>query len=217
MSPLIPIESSGRGVPAAAASLSRISLRLAKVRRAASAPPARGAIAMRPSTRKAVDAEVFQGERGLEEPLRVTGFDAGLRRIEARVDLQEDRLGLAEGARLAVQDLEKLRTVHALDPVEMAHGELRLVGLEVPDQLPRDSRRGLSALVDALLHPVLADRAQAEAGCKLHRLGRLGLRDREQFHVGGAAAGAGARLGDPGADALCSAGEFLVVRQHVDC
>lgn len=129
----------------------------------------------------------------------------------AGVDLQEHRKDAAERHRLAVEQAEKLRAVHALDAVEGAGSELGLVRLEVADELPGHGGRGLGALLNRLLHAVFADRGQAVAGGPVHGFGRVRLGDGQQPYRSRRPARARAGFPDAGQDCVRPLLEFLKV------
>ena len=124
------------------------------------------------------------------------GRPAALGGLARHVDLQEHLHRLAAGARAAVQLPGQLDPVDRVDHVEQLEGVLRLVRLQVPDEVPRDGPADLGDLRARLLHPVLAERAQpgrdrlADAA-DVHR-----LRDADDQDVGGGPPAARGRAGD---------------------
>jgi len=134
---------------------------------------------------QAVDSDMRARERRVEKPRRLVRLDPGLRWVKSGVDLKQNGLGLARLGGDPVQNIEKLRAVDALDPVEVPDRQTRLVRLKVPDELPGDGDRCLRPLVDSFLDAVLAHGPQSVASRKLHRSRRMRFSDREKFNFTG--------------------------------
>ena len=95
--------------------------------------------------------------------------------------MEEDGQDLAQRGGGAIEVLEQLRAVHALDAVEELDGKSGLVRLEMPDEFPRDDGGRLRFLPGGLPHAVFADCPQAVARGIVGGGGGMGLGHREQF------------------------------------
>src|SRR3954470_15080251 len=121
-----------------------------------------GGLSRRRYGHQARDAQVWerrQGADGVREPLR---DETVLALLVAQIDLQEAVERLAARGGLAVEGLGDLRPVDGVDGPEQLDRRPDLVALQRTDQVPLDLLDvQLAVLGDGLLHPVLAEDAQA--------------------------------------------------------
>ena len=148
---------------------------------------AAGGIAIRPSIGRS------RAEAGGEEAVERGGVDAGLLRLTAGVDLDEQ--GRARAARLhrIGEAVGQAVAVEAVDRVEQVEGAGELVGLQRPDQVQRHAGEGIAERRPALLgllHAVLAEHPLAGVEHGAHPVGRLNLGDGDEGDRAGRAAGA---------------------------
>ncbi len=144
-----------------------------------------------------------RGARLGQQSGQVGNRAAAFLRFLADVDLDEARHLPPRLVHRAGERGQQRGAVERVDTVEQRHGIVRLVRLELPDQMEFDSRkffaqRGPFAL--RLLHPVLAEHALAGGDQRADRLGRASLGNRDQRHRVRLAAGDAGGGGDPLAD-----------------
>jgi len=96
----------------------------------------------------------------------------------------------------------------------VADGELRLVGLQVPDEFPAHCGLRTGTLFHGFLDAILTDTPETVARGIFDRGGRSGLGDRHQFDLTRLPASRRTCLGDPGPDGVSPADEFIVRYQH---
>ncbi len=153
-------------------------------------------------------------ERRLQQARGVLQFGAELGGVAAGVDLEENGQLLAGLGGGAIQEADELLAVHALHAVEVRGGELRLVRLQVADQLPAHLRRCGRAFVHALLHAIFPHGGQPVARGVFDGGGRVALGHGEQTDLFRRAARAGAGGGEIGADGVRPAAELLIGDEH---
>ena len=125
-----------------------------------------------------------------------SGRDAGLLRLLAHVDLEENVDRPSEGPRAPVQLPRQLEAVERVDPVEEPRRVLGLVRLERADQMPWHRATERLDLLPGLLHAVLPERRHAGGHGGRMRSTSTVLETAMSRTSAGRAAGARARSGD---------------------
>ena len=93
----------------------------------------------------------------VEERTQVLLVDARLAVLLREVDLHEDVLALADLARLLVEGTREVLRIDGVDQAEVLDGLLRLVGLQVADEMPGDIAVEDIEFALGLLDAVLTD------------------------------------------------------------
>ena len=102
-----------------------------------------------------------------------------------QIDLDEHSRPYAELGGAGIQLPDQVALVDGVDPGEGARRLLRLVGLEMSDEMPGQAARSkLIDLVQAFLDAVLAEVALAGRGGAADVLGGKRLRDRDELDAG---------------------------------
>ncbi len=184
------MERTGSRSPVSAWIVSRSSRRAAKWGRDFS-----GSSGVGSDGHQAVERQPRQGVERLGQDAGRSGRAAELGAFARDVDLEKDVLDLAHGFGAAVQLLRQLDPVDRIDEVEEPDRVLRLVGLEMADEVP-DAAAHLLDLAARLLHLVFPEAHDARAHRLADRLGRLCLAHRHQFDFGRVAARAAGGRGD---------------------
>ena len=99
-------------------------------------------------------------------------------RLVADVDLKEAVGPAVALVHRAAKRGDERRAVDRMDHIEQADGVLRLVRLQLPDEMERDTRIGITQRGPfglRFLHAILAERALAGDEQGLDRFGGLGL------------------------------------------
>ncbi len=152
---------------------------------------------------EAADLQVLEhGERRehLEIGGQILDREAVFGLLRAEVDLDQAGEAPALPGSLLVELESDGGTVDRMHDVEERHGLADLVRLQGAQEVPLDVGRQEGRLRDGLLHPVLAERAQAEGVGGGERLERLPLAGADQPDARAAPAGAIAGGLDPALD-----------------
>ncbi len=174
-----------------------------------------GASSERRDAHQPGDGEAQAAAEG-DEAVDACRQHAGLLRLLAGIDLDEERRLALLPLHFAGQRLGELRPVERLDDVEQRHRLLHLVGLQRADEMELEP--GMAGFEGGkfrlrLLHAVLAE-AALPGGDRRGDGGRvMGLAHRHQRHVPGIAAALGGGGGDAGADGGQVGGDHGAGRQ----
>jgi dTMP kinase len=116
---------------------------------------------------------------------------AGLRRFSSQVYLQQDAQALTLVPCEPLESLSEPEGIEGMNPLEELQSCLRLVRLQVPDEMPGSGKaREARDLLLGLLNAILSKVAYPRFPSLLHTIRRDRLGNGYQFHIVGAPAGA---------------------------
>ena len=115
-------------------------------------------------------------------------IDAGLRRFPGEIDLHQNVLHFADFSRFLVQDLRKLRGIYGMNQVKKAHGILRLVFLQMTDEVPDSISLKRRKLFPRFLNTIFTDVRHAARDRLAHLMNLMIFRHRHKpnrlFRIG---------------------------------